>query len=327
MRVKVSVVMAIYNAQDFLRECLDSVIGQTLEEIEIICVNDGSTDNTLAILQEYAKTDDRLIIIDQSNQGAGAARNAGLSIARGEYLSFLDADDFFEKDMLKVAYDAAITENADVCVFAADHFNNITQNFEPCSSSFRRQFIPEKQPFNPKEENARDNIYRMFNGWAWDKLFKSEYIKKMGLQFQNLRTTNDMFFVFTGLACAKKVVTVDKILVHQRIEVKTSLSRTREKSWDCFYHGLVAMQEHLKEYGLYRVYEKAFVNWALNFSLWQLNTMSGDAFKKTYQLLHCEAFDRFDISIHHHTYFYSQEEYKQFLKLYTTPLNRYLSEN
>ena len=96
---KVSVIIPVYNVEQYLRECLNSVIKQTLKEIEIICVDDGSTDNSLDILKEYAEKDHRITIITQKNLHAGVARNAGLSIAKGEYLSFLDSDDFFELNL------------------------------------------------------------------------------------------------------------------------------------------------------------------------------------------------------------------------------------
>ena len=91
---KISVIIPIYNTAQYLRQCLDSVIHQSLKDIEIICVDDGSTDNSLQILQEYAKKDKRIIILQQENQGAGVARNYGMKVATAEYLSFLDSDDF-----------------------------------------------------------------------------------------------------------------------------------------------------------------------------------------------------------------------------------------
>ena len=93
MAPKVSVVLPVYNVGKYLRQCMDSIVGQTLEEIEIICVDDGSSDDSPQILQEYARKDPRVRVICQQNQGAGAARNHGLSVAQGEYLSFLDSDD------------------------------------------------------------------------------------------------------------------------------------------------------------------------------------------------------------------------------------------
>ena len=101
---KVSVIIPVYNAAEFLGQGLDSLLNQTLHDIEIICVNDGSSDKSLEILKEYEKKDSRIKVIDQENQGAGAARNNGMAIAQGEYLSFLDADDFFEKNMLEESY-------------------------------------------------------------------------------------------------------------------------------------------------------------------------------------------------------------------------------
>ena len=93
---KVSVIIPVYNVEPYLKQCMDSVVGQTLKDIEIICVDDGSTDGSLDILKEYATEDSRIQIIEQKNAGAGAARNNGMRHATGKYLSFLDSDDFFE---------------------------------------------------------------------------------------------------------------------------------------------------------------------------------------------------------------------------------------
>ena len=97
--VKVSVIIPVYNVEPYLKQCMDSVVGQTLKDIEIICVDDGSTDNSLDILREYAAEDSRIQIIEQKNAGAGAARNNGMRYATGKYLSFLDSDDFFERNI------------------------------------------------------------------------------------------------------------------------------------------------------------------------------------------------------------------------------------
>lgn len=320
---KVSVIIPIYNASEFLEECINSILQQSLKEIEVICVDDGSSDNSLEILKKYAQNDCRVKILSQSNQGAGAARNNGMSNARGEYLSFLDSDDFFDVDMLKDAYEAAHNSNADVCVFDADLFNHSTKEFKKCTWAFRRQYFPKEQPFSPLSPDVKDNIFRMFNGWPWDKLFRREFVQRIHLQYQNLRTTNDMFFVFIGIARAKRIITVDKVLAHQRIEVKTSLSRTRDKSWDCFYTALLAMQKELKRIGIYKELERAFVNWSINFSLWQLNTMTGEAFSKAYNLLKKEGFEQLDITRHDRSYFYNEKEYNQFLRIFTTPLEKY----
>ena len=108
MSVFVSVIIPVYNAEKWLRESLDSVCGQSLKNIEIICINDGSPDHSLQILKEYASRDDRIVIIDKANEGVGAARNDGIRAAKGEYVAFLDPDDMYPNpDVLKLLYDAA----------------------------------------------------------------------------------------------------------------------------------------------------------------------------------------------------------------------------
>ena len=108
MTVKVSVILPVYNVEKYLKECLDSILNQTLQEIEVICVDDGSTDRSLEILREYEKKDKRVIVLTQENKGAGAARNKGLAIAKGEYLSFLDSDDFLLPECWKKLIEGAL---------------------------------------------------------------------------------------------------------------------------------------------------------------------------------------------------------------------------
>ena len=128
--VKVSVVIPVYNVENYLRESLDCVVNQTLRDIEIICVDDGSKDSSLEILQEYAQKDSRVKILTQQNQFAGVARNNGLKIATGEYIIFLDSDDIFDLQMLEKMYYRAVETSADVTVcesrFFVDDINNLS---------------------------------------------------------------------------------------------------------------------------------------------------------------------------------------------------------
>ncbi len=103
-QIKVSVIVPVYNAQQYLKDTLDTIIGQSLKSIEIICVDDGSSDESLSILKDYQNKDSRLIVLTQQNQYAGVARNNGLNIARGKYVVFWDADDLFEKNALECMY-------------------------------------------------------------------------------------------------------------------------------------------------------------------------------------------------------------------------------
>lgn len=104
---KVSIIIPVYNVEKYLRECLDSVIQQTLQDIEIICVNDGSTDNSLQILKEYAQNDSRIKIIDKPNSGYGQTMNVGMQNATGEYIGIVEPDDYVELDMFETLYNTA----------------------------------------------------------------------------------------------------------------------------------------------------------------------------------------------------------------------------
>ena len=114
---RVSVIIPVYNTGNYLSHCLDSLLNQSLKEIEIICVDDGWTDNSLSILQKYSEIDKRIIILKQKNKGGGIARNYGMSIAKGEYLSFLDSDDFFNENLLNETVNVADSTLADIVIF------------------------------------------------------------------------------------------------------------------------------------------------------------------------------------------------------------------
>lgn len=305
----VSVIMPVYNGETYLRQCLDSVVNQTLKEIEIICVDDGSSDRSVEILKEYAAKDERVMVLQQANAGAGAARNNGLLKASGKYLSFLDSDDFFETDMLEKAVEKIAADRADFVVFRCDHYLNDTNTFKKAAYTLKKQTLPPYTPFNFRQ--ITDNVFKAFVGWAWDKVYDREFVMKHNLKFQEQRTSNDMLFVFSALVLAKRITYLDTVLAHQRRNNGESLSNTREKSWFCFYNALKALRDVLKEKGLYEELKKDFVNYAVHFSLWNLNTITGECYEKLYTKLHEEWFEELEVTGHDEDYFYNKTEYKQ----------------
>ena len=128
--IKVSVVVPVYNQEKYLERCLDSILAQTLKEIEIILVDDGSTDATPQILNRYQQQDERITVLHQQNLYAGVARNNGLKSAQGEYVIFWDSDDYFPEDALEALYDEIKKQDADICVGEAvkmDVYTGITR--------------------------------------------------------------------------------------------------------------------------------------------------------------------------------------------------------
>lgn len=304
-KIKVSVIIPIYNAERYLRECLDSVISQTLKKIEIICINDGSTDTTQLILQEYQKRDKRIRVITQNNMGAGTARNVGLLEAQGEYVIFLDSDDYFEKKMLKKALKKAVKTSADIVVFTSDTFDESTRKRERRDWGLQERYLKNvKEPFSYAD--MPDYIFNFSNGWAWDKLYNREFVLNNKLKFQNLRTTNDLYFVFTAFVKAKRIVTLNKVYVHQRINLSKSLSATRRKSWKCFYFALSDLKMTLENMQCYDILEQSFINFAVNFSLETLEAMDKNSYYEMYELLKNVLLEEINIKDRESDYFYNK---------------------
>ena len=119
---KVSIIIPVYNAYEYLDKCLSSAINQTLTDIEIICVNDGSVDLSLSVINGYASKDERIVLIDKENGGLSSARNAALDIAKGKYITFLDADDYLDLDTLRIFYETMEGENVDTVICTIKNF-------------------------------------------------------------------------------------------------------------------------------------------------------------------------------------------------------------
>lgn len=276
--IEISVIIPIYNAEKYLRQCLESLEAQSFQRFEVICIDDGSTDGSREIVESLMCRDKRFRLHVQKNLGAGAARNKGIELSMGEYLLFLDADDYFAQDMLLHAWQKIRETEADICVMNSWQHDEETGTITPCNYALRMDAYPDYRPF--RVENLNKNPFRSFMGWAWDKLYLKRFIVNNGLKFQEQRTSNDMFFVYMSLFKADRITTLDERLIYQRRNLPNSLSNTREKSWECFYHALLAMKQELKDMGLYGRYDIYFVNYALHSCLWNLKTLPEETAEK-----------------------------------------------
>lgn len=311
--VTVSVILPVYNVENYLDQCLTSIENQSLKKVEIICVDDGSTDSSLEILRNHQNRDHRIRIVTQQNSGAGKARNEGMKISRGKYLSFLDADDYIDKDTMQLAVDRAEKYDADITIFRSFLYDNETGNETLNNYSVRLEKLPKQTVFS--QYDIQGNIFTDIMGWAWDKLYKASFVYNTGLQFQEQRTTNDMYFVYASLLKAPRITILNKHLYHQRRNVSTSLSNTREKSWDCFYYALSKVRQELIESGLYENQEKNFVNYALHSCLWNFNTLKEPEAKQLFDKLRSEWFDSLGINGREIDFFENRSEYKQYSEM------------
>lgn len=274
---KVSVIIPVYNTEKYLKECLDSVINQTLTDIEIICIDDGSFDNSLAILQEYAQKDTRIRILKQKNKGAGAARNMGLNIATGKYLAFLDSDDFFYKDFCKKMYNKAKETDADIVVCKAMEFNNLTKKPSKMTWSLVEEQLPNKNVFSYKD--FPKFIFGFSQNWVWNKIFKKTFIKQKNISFLKLFRTNDLYFTCVASVLAERITCIKEELVNYRVGLKTNSQSTNFLYPLDFYTSLKKLKHFLKKRKIYKEVEQSYINWALGACIYNIETQYDEALK------------------------------------------------
>ena len=213
--IKVSVIMPVYNTAQYLRATLDAVLSQTLREWELICVDDGSTDGSLEILNEYANRDGRIKVYTQENQFAGAARNAGFAEAIGDYVIFWDSDDLFHETALERMYETIVRDDADVCVCGGCWYIEDREWLLPNQGYLNMTRIPEtKRPFS--RDDIPDTILNFSGTSAWNKLYRRGYLLDEGLVFPPYRTYEDVCFSILSVALADKITVVDEELFFYR---------------------------------------------------------------------------------------------------------------
>ena len=269
---KVSVIIPVHNVEAYLRECLDSVVNQTLKKIEIICIDDGSTDSSLSILREYAQKDPRISVLQQKNLHAGVARNAGIAVAKGKYLSFLDADDFFEADMLKRMCHQAEKDGSDVVMCTNSVYDDeLKQHVR--GTKFGKKYL-KISPFQPLD--VSDALYTISNPNAWTKLFLAKQIKNEEVRFESVISCNDVTFVCTMLSLAKRISLLNENLVHYRINSKANITEARAKSIDCFIKAAVKLHQNLKKRDILDSYIIAYLDRIKKSFVWELSHCSGE---------------------------------------------------
>jgi glycosyltransferase involved in cell wall biosynthesis len=219
---KVTFVIPVYNVEKYLRECLDSVVNQTLQEIQIICVNDGSTDGSLAILQEYAARDSRILIIDKPNGGVASTRNAAFPHVKGEYIFFVDSDDFIDITTARKLYAIAKQTDADIAFF---DYIKVDDNSKIINT---KNNLSKPLSIITSKENIKKYIKPDFSILAaWNKLIRSELILKNKLQFPNVYSCEDYPFMFLVLTLADKIVFFPRQFYYYRNR-PTSITHTND---------------------------------------------------------------------------------------------------
>ena len=234
MDALVSVVMPVYNAENYIADSVNDILSQTMGDLELICVDDGSTDKSGRFLDEVALSDDRVRVIHQNNAGGGIARNVGLDNANGKYILFLDADDRFEKDMLEKAVARAEENDCEILAFNADTFDN-------------ESGIVKSAPWLILKEcdQIEDNPFDVLNTTVWNKMFLRNFILEHGIRFLDNRYSDTMYFTAVALLESKKTSVFNKIFIHYRVNNKGSVIARQDKDYMAVYRNLECIRERI----------------------------------------------------------------------------------
>ncbi|WP_296881465.1 glycosyltransferase family 2 protein [uncultured Methanobrevibacter sp.] len=245
---KISVIMPVFNEERYIRKAIESVLSQSLTDFELIIVNDGSTDSTLDIINSF--NDDRIILINQQNQGPGASRNNALKIAGGDYVMFLDGDDFYLRDTLKTAYGEISSKDCDISIFQIIKYDGdgYSENSWFNLDNFPEEF--ETRVFNPHD--CRDFLFDISVSAA-QKIFRRDFLENINAKFPEGIYFEDMPFFFYTFLKAKRVSIIKRHLYVRRKHEGSITESVDSKFLDTVPAGQILMDIFI-ENGWYDIY-------------------------------------------------------------------------
>ena len=322
--VKVSVIMPVYNSEKYLEKCISSVLNQSLREIELICVDDGSTDSSPQILEAFAKKDSRVKLLHQQNLFAGVARNNGMKAACGKYFAFWDSDDFFERDALETMFSACEKSGADICVCGAYSVDGETGRRSVDETFLKKRFLPREKEFSA--QSNPEYIFNFASNVPWQRLFRADFIRENGFEFQPLRHANDTYFVLTSTYAAKKIVCTQKPLVNYRTNNAQSITGKASKDPLCAYEAYKAAYNKLLSMGMagkaLQSFHSKLLSGLIRAIMLQTN---GEAMQTVYDKIKNEGIEYFGLAdIKNPDYFYFKPDYEDFEAIKSGTLNEFL---
>lgn len=328
--VGISVIVPVYNVENYLEDALNSLLNQTFEDFEVLCINDGSKDNSLAILNEFSKKDDRIKVINKENGGCGSARNMGLDLASGKYIYFFDPDDKIKSYALEKLYNNAQSNNSDLVMFKlATFIDGQEVDFSHPAYNFDELFGG--KDFNHFVFSRKDIKHYVLNSSfaPWLKLYKKDFLDKyddfrfvLGLAF------DDVPFHVMSLVRAERISFVPDFLYFYRLSNPTSVNNTKSNQIDIF-NIIDIVESFLKNEGVYGEFEYEFTKFKIEHILrYILSTNSIEYYnlaKKEFNNLDVtsipkdsDLIGRYKLLLDSNSYF----DYQQNLLFYNNRMNR-----
>lgn len=268
---EVSIIVPVYNVEKYLSFCLDSLVNQTFKDIEIICVNDGSTDNSTEVLEHYAGFDKRIKIINKENGGLSSARNAGLDAATAKYIAFVDSDDFVSHFLVERAYNFVQKKNADFAAFGFDYVVGNSLKLYESGFSFPKSLVGKCV----YETDLNENFYTKIHPTAWCKFYSAKLIQNNNLRFCEDIIFEDLPFAAEVYLSANRMVYTNLPLYYYRAERQGSiLSRRDEKTVD-FMTAIERVDDVFHKYGRFEKYKNALMQYNIQRSIHYFITVDG----------------------------------------------------
>lgn len=279
----ISVIVPVYNVEKYLEECLDSILAQTFTDLEVICIDDGSTDSSGKILDDYKEKDERVIVVHRENHGLGHARNTGIDMARGKYICFIDSDDYMEADTLMKRYELAEKNNCDLVLDNMDKFD--CQSGEKLDWAYTLNFnlIPEKEVFN--RHDIPDFIMDISIQNSNNKFCRLEMLRKNNLKFKEISYAEDVFFGFMALNLSERISVIPDIDTHYRINRPGSLTTTVSPNRLLAVETYKDLYDDLYERGILDEIRRSFYSRFLSSLHYELNAIGRDPLRFEFRKL------------------------------------------
>lgn len=245
MEEKISIIIPIYNTETYLPRCLDSLVNQTYKNLEIICINNNSTDGCDSILNGYAKVDNRIKVLNNKINSISIARNIGIKSATGKYIGFVDSDDYVDSEMIEKVYKKIKEHDSDICFWCYYRFDNKTTI---CDTKFNGVLLYEGtvDPFSIHTYKNHD-VLSITNPAPWNKLFKTSFLINNNIFFPECYVGEDIYFTFLTIISASSITFLKERLYYYRVRDDSAIHNLTKDPL-CFCDSLLMLKNKIIEF-------------------------------------------------------------------------------
>ena len=273
---KISVIIPVFNVASYLAACLESCIHSTLHDVEFICIDDGSTDNSLSILQQYAAKDKRFTILSQKNSGQGVARNRGLQAATGEYVAFVDPDDSIDPTLFEKTYYFAKFHQADVVQFNYTEYRENTQKFKPINleKKFKKEYhynLLKEGKYN-QYTISHGLFYNLYNQ-VWNRIYRRDFLTQHQICFATTRNGEDHLFTIAVLIQAPAIYYLADYLYIYRIRMLSACHSWKKIDIQYTFDNIQQIAAYLRAHNLYDKYYAPFRSYCIQTLVWTRSSL------------------------------------------------------